>query len=114
MSSLALLQSIPCGQWITLHNCFLDIFETPVTVTPPTENFKNFKFFKNSQTILNVYFWGNLTFTFGDRAFTFGERAFTFGDNRGWGGFWEFIIFCCWGGLGPPWVGGPVGVFENI
>ena len=36
----------------------LDIFETTVTVTPPTGNFKNFKFFKASLKILNVYFEG--------------------------------------------------------
>ena len=37
----------------------VDIFETPVTVTPPTGNFKNLKLFKNSLKILtNVYFWG--------------------------------------------------------
>ena len=37
-------------------NIGLDIFKTPVTVTPPARNFKNFKLFKNSLKILNVYF----------------------------------------------------------
>ena len=44
----------------------LDIFETPVTVTPPpTGNFKNFEFFKNSLKILNVYFWGTSVYFWG-------------------------------------------------
>ena len=34
----------------------LDVFEAHVTVTPPTGDFKNFKFFQNSQKILNIYF----------------------------------------------------------
>ena len=38
---------------------WLDIFETPVTVTPRTGNFKNFEFFLNSLKILNVYFRGD-------------------------------------------------------
>ena len=33
------------GYAFRTKNCKLDIFETPVTVTPPTGNFKNFKFF---------------------------------------------------------------------
>ena len=36
----------------------LDSFETPVTVTPPTRNFKNLKILQKFLTILNVYFWG--------------------------------------------------------
>ena len=72
---------------------------------PPTRDFKNFKFFKNSLKLLNVYFWG--------KKVTFGERAFTFGDNRGFHFFGNFF-FCCWGVLGLRGSGGPVGVFENI
>ena len=50
----------------------LDIFETPVTVTPQQEISKTL----NSSKIPSNY----LTFTFGERTFTFGERAFTFGE----------------------------------
>ena len=44
-----------------------DIFETPCDRDPPTGNFKNLKFFKNSLKILNDYFWGQITFTFGEK-----------------------------------------------
>ena len=65
-----------------------DIFETPVTVTPPTRNFKNFKFFKTSLKILNVYFWGTSVYFWG----TFGERVFTFGDKPGFGVFGKISV----------------------
>ena len=45
------------SQW-ALKGQKLDIFETPVTVTPQQKNFKNFQFFPNSLEILNLYFWG--------------------------------------------------------
>ena len=51
----------------------LDIFETPVTVTPQQEISKPL----NSSKILSKY----LTFTFRERAFTFRERAFTLGER---------------------------------
>ena len=49
----------------------LDNLETPVTMNPPTGNFKNF----NSSKVPPKY----LTFTFGEIAFTLGEITFTFG-----------------------------------
>ena len=72
----------------------LDIFETPVTVTPQQENFKNFKF-RNSLKSLTFTFGES----FGERAFTLGERTFTFEDNQGFRFFGE-LFFCCWGVLG--------------
>ena len=65
----------------------------------------------NSSKIPQKY----LTFTFGERAFTFGERAFTFGEIRDSRSVWVWnFFFCCSGGFGTLWVGGPIGVFENI
>ena len=49
-----------------------DIFETPVTVTPQQENFKNFKFFKNSLKRLNVYFWGTNVYFWGTNVYFWG------------------------------------------
>ena len=82
----------------------LDIFETPVTVTPQQEISKTF----NSSKIPLKYF----TFTFGERTFTFEARAFTFGDNQGFRDFFEFL-FLLLGVLGLRGSGGPVGVFEK-
>ena len=61
----------------------LDTFETPgpVTVTPPTRNFKNFKFFPNSLKILNVDFWGD-NIHFWEIRFTLEEIRFTLADSR--------------------------------
>ena len=56
-----------CGELFTCVRV-LDIFETPVTVNPPIGNFKNFKFFKNSLKILNVYFWGTSVYCDSRRA----------------------------------------------
>ena len=39
---------------------------------PPLSAGRNFKFFQNSLKILNVYFWGEITFAFGEVTFTFG------------------------------------------
>ena len=87
-----------CMFW---HTNLLDIFETPVTVTPP--NKKNSKL-QNSSKIP----YKHLTFTFGERTFTLGERTFYFwGTNGVFGFFLEFPFFCCWGDFGTPWVGGP-------
>ena len=101
-----------CARTFLCNGRALDIFEAPVTVTPPTRNFKNFKSFKKSLKILPFTF-GERAFTFGERAFTFGERAFTFGDNRDFRDLGNFF-FCCWAVLGLRGSGGPVGVFENI
>ena len=81
----------------------LDIFETPVTVTPQQEISKTI----NSPRIILLKY---LTFTFGERTFTVEGRAFTFGDNRG---FWN-SFFVAGGVLGLRGSGGAVGVFENI
>ena len=76
----------------------LDLFETPVTVTPQQEISKTL----DSSKIPLKYF----TFTFQERAFTFRERAFTLGMIGVFGFFWNFI-FCCWGVLGLRGSGGP-------
>ena len=49
----------------------------PVT---PQQKIENFKFFKNSLEILNVYFWGKNVYFWGTSVY-FGERTFTFGDR---------------------------------
>ena len=82
----------------------LDIFETPVTVTPQQEISKTL----NSSKIPSNY----LTFTFGERTFTYGERTFTFGEGTLLlgiiGVFGVFgISFFVLGVFGTPWVGGP-------
>ena len=71
----------------------LDIFETPVTVTPNKKK-KNFKFFL---AILSVYFWGDNVFTFGEITFTFGEVRLTLRDSRSFFGFWEDLFFVAGG-----------------
>ena len=94
----------------------LDIFETPVTVTPQTENFKNFKFFKHSLEILNVYFWGDNVYFWGDNVYFWGSNVY-FGGNKGFSkilGFLELLVCCSGGGgLGALWVGRPRRGFEN-
>ena len=55
-----------------------------------------------------------MTFTFGEITFTFGEIMFTLGEITKIFGFGEFLLCRLGGGFGTLWVGGPVGVFENI
>ena len=50
----------------------LDIIETPCDRAPPTENFKNSRFFQNSLKILNVYFWGDKVYFGGNKAYSRG------------------------------------------
>ena len=101
-------------------NCETKIryFRKPCDRDPPKDNFKNFKFFKNSLKILSVYFWrknvyfwgdnvyfGEITFTIGEITFTFGEITFTFwviGVFRVFG-----VFFFLLGRFGTPWVRGP-------
>ena len=90
----------------------LDILETPYDRDPPTENFKNFKFFQHFRKILNVYFWGDKVY-FGEIRFTFGEVRFTLGDSRRCFGFWNLFFVVGGGGLGLCGSGGPVGVFKK-
>ena len=73
-------------------------FRNPCDRDPLTGNFKKFKFFKNLQKLLNVYFWGTNVY---------------FWDNRGFGGFGIsfFVAGGFWGLCGS---GGPVEGFENI
>ena len=86
----------------------LDIFETPVTVTPPTGNFKNSKFFQNARSILNVYFWGEITFTFfwggGESCLLWGNKVYYRRFSK-ISGFWN-ILFVAGGGFGTVGVGG--------
>ena len=95
----------------------LDIFETPVTVTPQQEISKTFKLFKNSLKILNidfwgksVYFWGKSVYFWGKERLLLGEITFTFGeirDSRRLLGLWNFFLGGFVGSVGR-W---PVGVF---
>ena len=83
-------------------NVTLDIFKTPVPVTPKQEISKTLSSSKNSLKALNAYF-GEITFTLGGTTFTFGEITFNFGDNRDFRIFFAFFVA---GGFGTPWVGG--------
>ena len=74
----------------------LDIFETPVTVTPQQEILNNLKFFQNPLKILNAF--GGITFTCGD------SRRFRVLGN----------FFVAGGVLGLCGSGGLVAVFEDI
>ena len=70
MESFSLVPGTPVQQLIFPRGkadpLTLDIFETPVTMTPQQEISKNFKFFKNSLKILNVYsFGGKNVYSFG-------------------------------------------------
>ena len=47
-------------------------FRNPCDRDPPTRNFKNFKFFKNSLKILNVYFWGTSVYFWGTSVYFWG------------------------------------------
>ena len=83
-------------------------FRNPCDRDPPTGNFKNPKFFKNTLKILDVYF-GERAFIFGEITITFGETTFTLGeirDSQRFLGFGNFF-FCCSRGFGALWVGGP-------
>ena len=88
-------------------------FRNPCDRDPPTRNFKNFKFFKNSLKILNVYFWGTNVYFGGTERLLLGNERLLLGIIGVFGFFWNFF-FCCWGVLGLRGSGGPVGVFENI
>ena len=105
-------QPIMSLMWEVLLIWMLDIFETPVTVTP------NKKFQKLE--ILPKVPYKYLTFTFGDNVYFWGDNVYFWRNNIY---FWAFskilgfleLFFCCWKGLGTLWVGeGPIGVFENI
>ena len=56
-----------------------------------------------------MFTFGAIAFTFGEITFTFGEIAFTFWGNKGFSKIFVFLEFhfCCSGGLGALWVGGP-------
>ena len=61
------------------HGTFkLDIFETPVTVAPQLK-FQNFKFFKNSLKILNIYFGGDTVYFWGNDVDFSGDNVYFFG-----------------------------------
>ena len=46
--------------------------------------------------------------------FTFGEITFTLKKFSKILGFFGEFLFCCWGGLGTLWVGGPRRGFSNF
>ena len=82
-----------------------------MTVTPPTRNFKNFKFFKNSLKILKCLLLGKERLLLGNERLLLGNERLLLG--IGVFGFLEFL-FCCWEVLGLRGSGGRVGGFENI
>ena len=67
-----------------IGECHLDIFETPVTVTPQQEISKSLKFFQNSLKILNVCFWGDNVYCWGDNFYFWGDncKSSDLGENR--------------------------------
>ena len=70
----------------------LDIFETPVTVTPQQEISKTLKFFQNSLDLLNVYFWGDNAYFGGDNVYFWALSKIH--------GFWNFFLLLGGGGGG--------------
>ena len=50
----------------------LDIFETPVTMTPQQKISKSFNSCKNYLKILNVYFWGTNVYFWGTNVYFWG------------------------------------------
>ena len=73
---------------------------------PPTEDFKNFKFFQTSLKILNVYFWGdniyfwgNIVYFWGYTVYFWGTKVYSTGFSTIWG-FLEFLFFLLGGGFG--------------
>ena len=90
----------------------LRYFRNPCDRDPPTRNFKNFKFFQSTLKILNVYFWGKERLLLGNERLLLGNERLLLGIIGVFGFFG--ISFLLLGGFGSPWVGGPVGVFENI
>ena len=101
------------------HHLQVRYFRNPCDRDPPTRNFQNFKFFKNSLKILSVYFWGTGVYFWGTSVYFWGTGVYFwgtsvyFGDNRGFRGFWNFF-FLLLGGFGAPRVGGSRRGFENI
>ena len=84
-------------------------FRTPCDHDPQQEISKNFKFFKNSLKILNVYFWGKSVYFWGKNAYFWGNNVY-FGeirDSRRFLGFWDFLFFVARGVWGLCGSGGP-------
>ena len=82
----------------------LDIFETPVTVTPQqkiskTLNFQ--KFLENTRRLL----LGNERLLLGNERLLLGNERLLLGIIGVFGFFWIFVLLL--GGFGSPWVGGP-------
>ena len=109
---------LPFGGCCVLHVCatcmppILDIFETPVTMTPPpqqeiskTANLPKFP------KILNVYFWGDNVYFGGNNIYFWGINVYFWVFSKTVG-FFEFI-FCCWGGFGTLWVRGACRGFQK-
>ena len=75
----------------------LSYFRNPCDRDPPTRNFINFKFFKNSLKILNVLL-GNERLLLGNERWLLGNERLLLGIIGFGGDFWN--LFCCWGGFG--------------
>ena len=88
----------------------LDIFETPVTVTPPTRNFKNLKFFKNPLKIRLLL--GNERLLLGNERLLLGNERLLLG-IIGVFGFFGISFFVAGGVLGLRGSGPPQG-FSKI
>ena len=78
----------------------LAIFETPCDREPPTEKFKNFKFFQNSFKVLNVYFWGDNVDFWGDNVYFRRDNVYFWWDNEDFGIFEISFLLLAGGGFG--------------
>ena len=99
------------SQKITLQNkselqgTNIRYFRNPCDRDPPTENFKNFKFFKNSLKTLNVYFLGTNVYFGGNERFLLDSERLLLGNERlllgiiGVFVFWGISLFVA-GGFG--------------
>ena len=96
----------------------LDIFETPVTMTPQQKISKTLNSSQSALKILHVYFWGDNVYFWGNNVYFWENNVYFWGKNvyfwenqdysRGFSkivGFGE-ILFVAWVGFGTLWVGG--------
>ena len=75
-TALGLAPSVPLVAFI------LDIFETPVTVTPQQEISKTLNSSKIPLKILSVYFWGKNVYFWGENVYFWGMNVY----------FWCFFV----------------------
>ena len=69
------------GRPLQARGTWIRYFRNPCDRDPPARNFKNFKFFKNSLKILNVYFWGTSVYFWGPGVYFWGTGVYFWGTS---------------------------------